>query len=91
MRPKDLMKKIEWFYEHPDELNRLKALYLEDSKKFALSLQVDKLEQMFIDAYNERKEGTDLHTVKPRRKDKILLKRAYRAAAKQKKHPERYK
>ena len=36
----------------------------------------------------EHKEGKDLHSVKPRRKDKRLLKRAHRAAKKQKEHPE---
>ena len=87
---KDLTKKIEWFYEHPEELHRLEKAYLESSEKYALSHQVDALEQMFIDAYNEKKAGQDLHTLHPRRKDKILLKRANRAAIKQEKHPERY-
>ena len=86
--PKDLMEKIEWFYEHPEEKAKLSELYLEDSKKYALSKSVDALEQMFIDAYNDQKEGKDLHTLKPRRKDKVLLKRAMHAAKKQKEHPE---
>ena len=85
---KDLCQKIEWFYEHPKELEELRKVYLEDSPKYALDKQVDKLEQMFIDAYNEQKEGKDLHSVKPRRKDKRLLKRVHRAAKKQKEHPE---
>ena len=54
------MKKVEWFIEHPDELNALKNQYLEESKKYALADQVDKLEQMFIDAINDKKEGKDL-------------------------------
>ena len=69
-------------------MEELKKLYAEESKKYALSYQVDALEQMFIDAYNEQKEGKDLHSTKPRRKDKRLLKRAHRAAEKQRKHPE---
>ena len=81
--PKDLARKIEWFYEHQDELEKMKALYLENAKKYALEDQVDALEQMFIDAYNERKEGKDLHTTNPRRKDRVLLRRAMRAAKKQ--------
>lgn len=89
--PKDLAEKIEWFYEHPEEIKRLRELYLEDSKKYALADQVDKLEQMFFDAYNEQKEGKDLHSVKPRRKDKRLLRRLHRNARRQAKHPERYK
>lgn len=86
--PKDLARKIDWFIEHPEERKVLREKYLEESKKYALAYQVDKLEQMFITAYNEQKEGKDLHSVKPRKKDKRLLKRAYRAAEKQKKHPE---
>ena len=88
--PKDLCKKIEWLYEHPKELEELKVEYLESSKKYALADQVDKLEQMFIDAINDKKEGKDLPTLKPRKKDKYLYKRYMRAAKKQEKHPERY-
>ena len=88
---KDLARKIEWFYEHPEELAKLREVYLEHSKKYALEKQVDALEQMFIDAYNEKKEGKDLHTLHPRKKDKKLLKRIHRNAKKQAKHPERYK
>ena len=87
---KDLRKKIEWFYEHPDELHRLEKEYLDSSEKYALSHQVDSLEQMFFDAIKDQKEGKDLHTLHPRRKDKVLLKRANRAMVKQEKHPERY-
>ena len=88
--PKDLAKKIEWFMDHPQELEEMKRLYLEDSKKYALAPQVDALEQMFFDAVKDIKEGKDLHTLRPRKKDKRLLKRIYRDWAKQKKHPERY-
>lgn len=87
---KDLQRKIEWFIEHPDELNDLKKRYFEDSPKYALSHQVDALEQMFFDAYRDLKEGRDLHTLYPRRKDKRLLNRAKRKGKKQEKHPERY-
>ena len=89
--PKDLMRKIEWFYEHQDEVAKLKAIYQEDAKKYALSYQVDALEQMFIDAYNETKEGKDLHSLHPRRKDKVLLRRAKRAARKQEKQKAKHK
>lgn len=88
--PKDLAKRIEWFYEHPEELNRLKDVYLEKSKQYVLSHQVDALEQMFIDAYNERKEGKDLHTLNPKRKDKRRLKAIYRASKKQEKKKEKH-
>ena len=85
---KDLMQKIEWFYEHPKEKAELSKLYLEDSKKYALSKQVDALEQMFIDAINGLKEGKDLHTLKPRRRDERQYRRAMKDAKRQKEHPE---
>ena len=87
---KDLMKKIEWFYEHPEELAKLREIYHEDSKKYELSYQVDALEQMFVDAINDVKEGKDLPTLHPRRKDKRKYKSYMRVAKKQAKHPERY-
>ena len=87
---KDLMQKIEWFYEHPEELKKMSEIYHESAKQYELSYQVDALEQMFIDAYNEQKEGKALHTLHPRRKDKRYMKRIIRAAKKQEKHPERY-
>ena len=87
---KDLAKKIEYFYDHPEEVARLKKAYEEESKKYEVSLQVDALEQMFIDAYNETKEKKDLPHQRPRRKDKVLYKRYMRAAKKQAKHPEKY-
>ena len=80
---KDLKEKIEYFYEHPEERERLQKLYEVESPKYLLEKQVDALEQMFIDAYNEKKEGKDLHTTRPRRKDRVLLRRAMRAAKKQ--------
>ena len=87
---KDLAIKIEWFYEHKDELDDLHKRYLESSKKYALEPQVDAMEKMFMDAYTERKENKDLPALKPRRRDKTLFKRYMRAARKQAKHPEKY-
>ena len=86
---KDLSKKIDWFFEHQDELEKMREEYLKDSEKYALKYQIDAFEQMLFDAYNEQKEGKDLHSLKPRRKDKRLLKRIHRAAKKQAKHPEK--
>ncbi len=84
--PKDLAKKIDYFIEHKDELQRLEVEYLEHSKKYALALQVDALEQMFFDAIKDFKEGKDLHSLHPRKKDKRLLRRIHRAAKKQEKN-----
>lgn len=82
---KDLTKKIEWFYEHPEEINRLRDVYLQNATHYKLEDQVDALEKMFMDAIEERKAGKDLHTIKPRRHDKTLLRRAMRRKAKQEK------
>ena len=89
--PKDLKDKIEYFYEHRDELERLKKAYEIEAPKYSMDKSVDALEQMFIDAFNEHKEGKDLSAVHPRKKDKRLLKRIHKAAKKQEKHPEKYK
>ena len=88
---KDLTKKIEWFYEHPEEIERLSKIYLEESKKYELDRHVDALEQMFKDAIEERKQGKDLHTLHPTRKDKRDLKKIYKAAKKQQKQKEKNK
>lgn len=81
--PKDLMKKIGWFYEHPEELTRLQKIYLKNAKKYALEYQVDAMEQMFVDAYNETKEGRDLHSQHPRKRDKWFLNHIKRVARRQ--------
>ena len=88
--PKDLAKKLDWLYEHNEERQKLSDMHLEYSKRFALKHEVDALEKMFKDAIEERKQGKDLHSVSPRRKDKRLLKRYMRQAKKQEKHPEKY-
>ena len=87
---KDLCKKIEWFYEHQEEIPKMREEYLESSKKYALSLQVDALEQMFIDAYNDQKEGKSIRQLHPRLKDRYLYRRYMRQARRQEKHPEKY-
>ena len=86
---KDLKNKIEWFYEHPEEHDKLKHLYEKNVDKYSMSHSLDAFEKMLIDAYNDQKEGNSLHQLKPRRKDRYLLRRLHRNATWQKKHPER--
>lgn len=88
---KDLKEKIEWFYEHPEEHDRLRDLYQKNASRYSMANSLDAFEQMLIDAYNEQKEGKSLHQLHPRRKDKKLLKRIHRAAKKQAKNPDKYK
>ena len=82
---KDLKEKIEWFYEHPEEHDRLRDLYQKNAGRYSMANSIDAFEQMLIDAYNEQKEGKSLHQLHPRRKDKHLLKRIRRDARRQEK------
>lgn len=82
---KDLKEKIEWFYEHPEEHDRLRDLYQKNAGRYSMANSLDAFEQMLIDAYNEQKEGKSLHQLHPRRKDKRLLKRIRRDARRQEK------
>ena len=75
---KDLTRKIDWFIEHPEEHKDLAKRYLEDSKKYALTYQVDELEKMFYDAIDDLKNERDNPHVYPRRKDKRFLKKIHR-------------
>lgn len=88
---KDLAKKIEWFYEHQDELALLRKRYIKHSKEYALKDQVDALEQMSVDAVNDVKEKKGFHSIHPKLKDKIYLKLIHRKAKKQAKYPEAHK
>lgn len=88
---KDLMSKVEWFYEHPEEHDKLKELYLKNADKYSMSHSLDEFEQMLFDAVKEQKEGKSLHQVKPRRKDKRLLRRLHRNHKWQQKHPDKVK
>ena len=74
---KDLTKKIEWFIEHPEEKKEMQAKYLEGAKQYEMSYQVDALEQMFFDAIKDVKEGKDLHTIRPRKRDDRYRKRIH--------------
>lgn len=47
---KDLAKKIDYWYEHPNELQKAKELYLEYSKEFSISASVKKLEETYLKA-----------------------------------------
>ena len=66
---KDLRKKIEWFIEHPEEVKDLKAAYALYAPKFALSLQVDAMENMFKEAVDDKRNGLDFPSSRPLRKD----------------------
>jgi len=66
---KSLRDQIDFFYEHPDLRKELSAKYLEYSKQFALQSQVDKMEEFLNTAIEEKKNGQDLPTLYPSKKD----------------------
>ena len=74
----DLSAKIDWFVEHPQELKELRKTYLENADKYALAHSVEALEQMFFAAVEDKKQGKDLPSTHPRKKDQRLLKRIHR-------------
>jgi glycosyltransferase involved in cell wall biosynthesis len=45
--PKDLTKKIEHFYENPQEVKELREQYIEKGREYALSKSVDKIEEVY--------------------------------------------
>lgn len=81
--PKSLAEKIDYFYEHPEEIERLRPLYLASCSRFLLSAQVDAFEAMFAEAVQEEKEGKDLFTLYPRKKDERKARKIFRALAQQ--------
>ena len=66
---RDLRKKIEWIIEHPETVKELKQAYALSAPKFALSRQVQAMEEMFEAAVEDKKEGKDLPTIRPLKKD----------------------
>ena len=49
---KDLAKKIDYWFEHPDIRKEYSKKYIESSKDYALDIQVEKFEEFFEDAIN---------------------------------------
>lgn len=73
-----LREKIEWLIEHPKEAKELKVAYALSAPKFALSRQVQAMEDMFVEALNEKKEGKDVASLSPIRKDIRKEKRIFK-------------
>lgn len=58
---KSLMKRIEYFYEHPEVKAELSDKYIEYGKTFALETCMQKLEDMFIQAYKDHQEDLKMN------------------------------
>ena len=72
-----LREKMEWMIEHPKECAELREAYALASPKFALSRQVQAMEDMFLQAVKEKKEGKDIASTNPRKKDLRKEKRIF--------------
>ncbi len=75
---KDLAEKIDWFVEHPEEKEALRKRYIEYATSFALPKQVDQMEIMLEEAILDKKEGKDLPTLYPSKKDRRKSKRIFK-------------
>ncbi len=80
---KDLSKHIDWFIEHPSEKATLSKRYIDYAKGFALPKQVDRMELMLQEAILDKKQGKDLPTLYPSKKDKRKAKRIFKRLLKQ--------
>ncbi len=54
--PKSLAEKIDYWIEHPQEVEEYSKKYVEYSKEFSIENSIDKMEQMFYDAVEFYKE-----------------------------------
>ena len=52
----DLAKKIDYWYEHPHELQKAKDKYLELSKKYTMEESIKKLEKIYLKAIEQNKK-----------------------------------
>jgi 1,2-diacylglycerol 3-alpha-glucosyltransferase len=75
---KSLRERIEYFYEHPGERENLSRKYMFYASEFRLNRQVSKLEDMFKLAIEEKKEGKDLMSVAPSKKDQRKMQKIRR-------------
>ena len=80
---KSLMERIEWMYEHEERRKELSELYQKKGKEYALPLMVDKLENMFFLAVEEKKNGQDLPTLFPSKKDEKRKKKMFERLVKE--------
>lgn len=71
----DLTRKIDYFFEHPQEKEELSKKYIAYSKDFALAKETAAFEQFLLDAIQEKKDKKDIFDTKPGLKEKRRVKR----------------
>jgi glycosyltransferase involved in cell wall biosynthesis len=52
-KPKDLAKKLDWWYEHPAERAACAAKYKGYAKQFDFDVSMDKMEKMYLKTIEE--------------------------------------
>lgn len=75
---KDLKEKIEYLIEHPEETQDLSKRYEEHAKKYLLTQMVSDMENMFLEATQDVKEGKDFPTLNKSKKDKRKAKSIFK-------------
>lgn len=54
---KSLANRIDYGIERPDQVEKYKDIYIKEAESYALPLQVERMEQFFNDAINQKKQG----------------------------------
>ena len=80
---KDLMKKIEYWYENKEKRAEYSIKYEESAKEYALGKQVTLFEEFLGDAINLNKEKKDKQSLNNRKKDKKRRKKIFKKLYKQ--------
>lgn len=80
---KDLAAKIDYWFENPEKIKEYSLKYIEESKEYALPLQVDKFEVFFNDAIELKKNKKDVASQTKTRKDRRNQKKIFKKLLKQ--------
>ncbi|MCI2069122.1 MAG: glycosyltransferase [Bacilli bacterium] len=78
-----LREKIEYFLEHPAEKEALSKKYMVYASDFRLDRQVSRMEEMFMTAIEEKKEGLDLPLTNPSHADQVRMEKMRKKLLKQ--------
>lgn len=62
---KSLANRIDYWIEHPDQVEKYKDIYIKEAESYALPLQVERMEQFFNNAINQKKQGLDKWSTNP--------------------------
>jgi glycosyltransferase involved in cell wall biosynthesis len=77
-KPRLLAQKIDYWIEHPDQVEKYKDIYIKEAESYALPLQVERMEQFFNDAINQKMQGLDKWSTNPTRAEYRYQKRIFK-------------